>query len=77
MENKMEKKILSILAVITSLLFATVLAKNYLIYAVTQNVIKELKRNYTPGPYDPGFDPDKVNPNALRSEFSTTELLIR
>ena len=26
----------------------------------------ELKRSYTPGPYDPGFDPDKVNPNYFR-----------
>jgi len=29
---------------------------------ITQNVIQELKRSYAPGPYQPGFDPDKISP---------------
>lgn len=27
---------------------------------ITNKVMENLKRDYTPGPYDPGFDPDKV-----------------
>lgn len=30
---------------------------------ITDNVILNLKRDYVPGPYEPGFDPDKVPPN--------------
>ena len=33
---------------------------------ITESVVKELRNTYTPGPYQPGFNPDKVNPNAFR-----------
>lgn len=29
---------------------------------IANRVIESLKRDYVPGPYDPGFDPDKVPP---------------
>lgn len=29
---------------------------------VTDKVLESLKRDYVPGPYEPGFDPDKVPP---------------
>lgn len=29
---------------------------------ITDKVIDSLKRDYVPGPYEPGFDPDKVPP---------------
>lgn len=29
---------------------------------VTSSVLESLKRDYVPGPYEPGFDPDKVPP---------------
>lgn len=29
---------------------------------ITQKVLDGLKRDYVPGPYEPGFDPDKVPP---------------
>jgi hypothetical protein len=33
---------------------------------ITSRVIDSLKRNYTPGPYEPGFDPDKVPPSVSK-----------
>lgn len=30
---------------------------------VAEKVIDKLQRDYTPGPYQPGFDPDKVDSN--------------
>jgi len=33
-------------------------------------VIEKLKKDYVPGPYAPGFDPDKVNPDLWKSEES-------
>lgn len=32
---------------------------------ITNSVISNLKRDYVPGPYEPGFDPDKVPPNVF------------
>lgn len=29
---------------------------------ITSRVLETLKRDYVPGPYEPGFDPDKVPP---------------
>lgn len=29
---------------------------------VTDRVIERLQREYSPSPYSPGFDPDKINP---------------
>lgn len=33
---------------------------------VADKVIQSLKRDYVPGPYEPGFDPDKVPPGSLK-----------
>lgn len=33
---------------------------------ITQQVIQGLKRDYVPGPYEPGFDPDKVPPGSIK-----------
>ena len=38
---------------------------------VTNQVIKELRMEYTPGPYSPGFDPDKVNPSLFTDQKET------
>lgn len=35
---------------------------------ITEMVIRDLKRNYVPGPYEPGFDPDKVPPGSVSKE---------
>lgn len=35
---------------------------------VTEKVIKEMRREYSPGPYNPGFDPDKVDPNFFKNQ---------
>jgi hypothetical protein len=32
---------------------------------LTDQVIQKLKRDYVPGPYEPGFDPDKVPPGTF------------
>lgn len=33
---------------------------------VTEKVLESLKRDYVPGPYEPGFDPDKVSPRNVK-----------
>lgn len=41
---------------------------NVVIDKATDAVIEKLKKEYAPGPYAPGFDPDKVNPNFWRNQ---------
>lgn len=44
------------------------LAVNNLILTskITSKVLDSLKRDYVPGPYEPGFDPDKVVPKSVK-----------
>jgi len=63
----MKENVLLAVAGVVTLLFATVLFFNfYLVDKITDNVIEKLKREYVPGPYDPRFDPEKVNPNIFQ-----------
>jgi hypothetical protein len=32
---------------------------------VADRVVSKLKRDYVPGPYEPGFDPDKIPPGSI------------
>lgn len=41
---------------------------NILKQKITEEVIQKLRGEYVPGPFTPGFDPDKVNPNFLRHQ---------
>lgn len=71
----MENKNLVLVVVGLGLFLGLVLfVNNFLVPKITKNVIQELRREYTPGPYDPGFDPDKVSPNSFRSEVSETQI---
>lgn len=64
----MDNKNLTIIAVgLTMFLGLVLLFNNILIDKITNKVIQELRRTYAPGPYDPGFDPDKVDPNLFRN----------
>lgn len=55
---KNDGKMIWIAVILGVVLFFGFLYPSY----VTNRVIKELRMEYTPGPYAPGFDPDKVNP---------------
>jgi len=35
---------------------------------IADKVIEKLHKEYTPGPYGPSFDPDKIDPNTFRNE---------
>jgi len=55
-------------AVVFLFFLVVVLAVNNVILTskITSNVLDSLKREYVPGPYEPGFDPDKVPPKAAQ-----------
>jgi hypothetical protein len=56
LENKLVWVIFVLLGIFVGVLFIN----NYLVSRVTDKVIERLQRNYVPGPYAPGIDPDKV-----------------
>lgn len=50
-------------AVFLLVLVATLAVNNIVLTSkITARVLDALKRDYVPGPYEPGFDPDKVPP---------------
>ena len=59
-----ENKLLWVALVICVLLVGAVSCGPYLMDRMADRVIERLLKEYSPGPYSPGFDPDKVDPNA-------------
>lgn len=54
-------------AIAAAVLFVS-LAGPVVIDRITDKVVERLMKDYSPGPYFPGIDPDKVNPNIWRGE---------
>lgn len=54
-------------AAVLLLVLIVILAVNNIVLTskITSNVLGTLKREYVPGPYEPGFDPDKVPPKSV------------
>lgn len=69
----MQNKILIISSVVLGVILLGFLSNKLIINTVANAVIEKLQRDYVPGPYNPGFDPDKVDPTVFRSEYSTTQ----
>lgn len=55
-------------AAVLLLVLVVTLAVNNLVLTskITAKVLDTLKRDYVPGPYEPGFDPDKVAPKSVK-----------
>ncbi len=54
-------------AVLLLVLIVTLAVNNIVLTSkITSNVLETLKREYVPGPYEPGFDPDKVPPKSVK-----------
>ena len=64
--NKVIVIILAIVFVIMVNIIGFKIEERVLETRVTQRVMDQLKRTYTPGPYSPGFDPDKVDPRSMQ-----------
>lgn len=60
----MIKEHLNLLSLILFFFIAILFVNNLVLTEkITNRVIENLKRDYVPGPYEPGFDPDKVPSN--------------
>ena len=61
-------KLVVIIVVILAVVLGSVFGMHVLIDKTSDKVIEKLQRDYVPGPYTPGFDPDKINPNFWRNQ---------
>jgi hypothetical protein len=70
---KNNKIFLIVISLVTINLLGFAFSK-FVINTTTECVIEKLKQNYSPSPYGPGFDPDKVNSNSLKVDTQGNEL---
>ena len=47
-------------------IFVFGIGSNLLIDKITDKVIQKLQKDYSPSPYGPGFDPDKIDISRVR-----------
>jgi hypothetical protein len=66
MDDFKKNKMVWILAIVTLLNLGGYFVFRVAVEKVTDRVIEKLQKDYSPSPYGPGFDPDKVNPDAVR-----------
>jgi hypothetical protein len=64
----LENKVAVVIVIIIAIILGSAFGMHLLIDKVSDKVIEKLKRDYVPGPYSPGIDPDKVNPNLWRNQ---------
>jgi hypothetical protein len=60
-----------VIVVLFCVFVGSLIFKKALVHSTAQEVIEMLRKDYVPGPYDPGFDPDKVNPDLWKKHEST------
>lgn len=66
------KNLITAVVTLSIVLIATI-SFNLVVDHIADRVVEKLKRDYVPGPYQPGFDPDKVNPTIFQSDFSKVQ----
>ena len=60
------KNILLAVAVFLAVFGLLAVGNKVIIDKISERVIEKLQREYSPGPYQPGFDPDKINPDFFK-----------
>jgi hypothetical protein len=55
-----------VIGILVALIAGIYFGGNYLVNKVTDRVIQKLQKEYSPSPYGPGLDPDKIDPDALK-----------
>lgn len=73
MKDLLDKKLVWVLLILSFLIIFTLTFSNKIINIAIQNhyneiadaMIKKLQKEYSPSPYGPGIDPDKVDIDAM------------
>lgn len=65
MEDILKNKLFIFAAVFTAFNLMIFVGGKYIVNKAADEVIERLERNYSPSPYGPGLDPDRVDPSIL------------
>ncbi len=76
MESLKNNKILIFAFGIVILNIAALLSFKVVIDKAADKVIERLQKEYSPSPYGPGFDPDKVDPDNLKSNSKSVQVKV-
>lgn len=66
MNNNNSSKLLWIVIILTVIMVGVGIGSKVLVDKVADRVIQKLQKEYSPSPYGPGIDPDKLDPEKLR-----------
>lgn len=75
MNEWLKNRLVLVVVASSVVLWLFVLQFMFLTNTVKSRVINELRQNYSPSPYGPGFDPDKVNPQAFKTMLTDLDRL--
>jgi hypothetical protein len=74
MQDLKNNKLFWVLVVVTIFNIGAFVLGKVIIDRAADRVIKKLQKEYSPSPYGPGFDPDKVSPDAFKSQKKYFEM---
>jgi len=66
MNNITENKLFLPMVFLIGLLVILLFGNKIIVDKVADRVIQKLQREYSPSPYAPGFDPDKIDINKIK-----------
>ena len=64
--NNNSSKLLWAVIILTVIMVVVGIGSKVLVDKVADRVIQKLQKEYSPSPYGPGIDPDKLDPEKLR-----------
>ena len=68
--NTMNNKMVWLVMFLMIFNIGTYLCLGVMVDKTADRVIEKLQKEYSPSPYGPGIDPDKVSPDAFRKEVN-------
>lgn len=66
MNNNNSNKLLWVVIILTVVMIGAGIGSKALVDKIADRVIQKLQKDYSPSPYGPGIDPDKLDPEKLR-----------
>jgi ABC-type cobalt transport system substrate-binding protein len=60
-------KLLLVVVVLTLMMFGVAISGRFFVDKVADRVIQKLQKDYSPSPYGPGIDPDKLDAEKINT----------
>lgn len=67
MNDNNNKSLIYVVIGLAVFLVAVVFGGNFVMDKIANKVIIKLQKEYSPSPYGPGLDPDKIDPEKIRN----------